>query len=336
MRVWSERSSCTARAAYLLKIAVCTIPRCGIAAIVFLFLGILALFPAFTQYRTYQIIQNTPIQLSAAVLGDGVSLADVKAIDGVESATPVLRIDGQLIGKEAQWSGQILAIDGHFLNIQLKEGQRFPARSNMPVLLVNPAAGFSYGETLRLQINGREWAALVCGILNDESPEPAAYMSYATAADLWPHPRCREMLLRLSGKAQLAEASAQLQRYGILVGIEPDAQDSAPGLLRESGFLFVLSISFLSCALVLLRDRQRLECIQHRDEILALSVTGDISFGQLVLHRNAVLVFLLIPLSAAIAVAWNWFCLQAVVMGLAVFFFVSSGGAMGINIFFGM
>ena len=203
MRVLSERSSCAASAAYLLKIAVCTIPRCGIAAIAFLFLGILALFSACTQYLEYQALQHTPIQLSASVLGDGASIADVLTVDGVHAATPVLRIDAQFTGKSSGWSGQLLAIDGQFLNIPIQEGQVFPARSNMPVLLVNPASGFSCGETIRLFACGQERTALVCGIVNDESPDPAAYMSCMTAASIWPQPQCTEMLLRLSGKHSL-------------------------------------------------------------------------------------------------------------------------------------
>lgn len=299
MRVLSERSSCAASAAYLLKIAVCTIPRCGIAAIAFLFLGLLALFPACTQYLEYQALQHTPIQLSASVLGDGASIADVLTVDGVHAATPVLRIDAQFTGKSSGWSGQVQAIDGQFLNIPIQEGQVFPARSNMPVLLVNPASGFSCGETIRLFACGQERTALVCGIVNDESPDPAAYMSCMTAASIWPQPQCTEMLLRLSGKAQLTKVSAQLQKYGILVDTEPLVQDRAPAILREAGVLLVLGTLLLLCALVLLRNRHKLEHIKHREELLALSAAGDLSFGLLFRLRNAALAFLCLLLAAA-------------------------------------
>lgn len=295
----SERSSCAASAAYLLKIAVCTIPRCGIAAIAFLFLGILALFPACTQYLEYQALQNTPIQVSASVLGDGASIADVLTVDGVHAATPVLRIDAQFTGKSSGWSGQVQAIDGHFLDIPIQEGQVFPSRSNMPVLLVNPASDFSCGETIRLLACGQERAALVCGIVNDESPDPAAYMSCMTAASIWPQPQCTELLLRLSGKAQLPKVSAQLQKYGILVDTEPLVQDRAPAILQEAGVLLVLGTLLLLCALVLLRNRQQLEHIKHREELLALSAAGDLSFGLLFRLRNAALAFLCLLLAAA-------------------------------------
>lgn len=336
MRVLSERFSPAARAAYLLKIAVCTIPRCGIAAITFLFLGIFALFPACTQYKEYQTIQNTPIQTRAAVLGDGVSIEDVLTIDGVKAATPVLRIDAQFTGNEYRWSGQIQAIDSHFLNIQIKEGQLFPAQSNMPVLLVNPASGFSYGETIRIQINGRDWTALVCGILDDGSPEPTAYMSYMTAASIWPQPQCTEILLRLSGKAQLTEASAQLQKYGILVETEPNLEGNSLNVLREARFLLALGIIFLVCSLVLLRGGQRLEYIKHRDELLALSAPGNISFKLLLRLRNATLAFLSILFAAAAAAVLNYFSLQAIVMGITVVFLCFFGRYNLDQYFFGM
>ena len=272
MRVSSERYAPAGRAAYLLKIAVCTIPRCGFAAIAFLFLGFALLFEGCSLHREYQTARSVPFEVRASLAAEAVSLDDVLAIDGVKAATPVVGLTAELAGKDGSLSCEVLAVQGSYLTGPVQEGQCFPDRSNMPVLMVNRAAGFSCGETLQLQAGGRELTAVVCGILGDDSAEPVVRMSYETARALYPQSAGGTLLLVLEGQRGLEQALTELQKLGLLLNAQSAPMDT--DTTRPFRSCFLLAGAFFVCTSSLLRERHRLELLIHKDEMIFLSHAG--------------------------------------------------------------
>ena len=70
-------------AGYICKIALKTVPRCGIAALILLCLGFYFLFPACQTFQQIQAEKNTPFELAATTDSGSIDLSMLMQIDGV-------------------------------------------------------------------------------------------------------------------------------------------------------------------------------------------------------------------------------------------------------------
>lgn len=277
MRVLSERSSCAARAAYLLKIAVCTILRCGIITIVFLYFCFFLMFDGYFLYQEFWTAQRIPVEVRSTVVTESISLDEILGIEGVINASPVVFMDAELVGKDNSLSCEIQAVQGTYLTVSQLEGHIYPDFSNMPVLVVNLAAGFGCGEKVQLRVAERELTAVVSGRCIDDTDEPAVYMSYETALALYPQLASDELLLILEGQIGYEHALTELQKNGLFLNAESAPSDRDSMALFGSSFL--LAGAFLICAISLLRERHHREQMLHKDEMLFLCYSGIVPVG---------------------------------------------------------
>lgn len=272
MRVSSQRFSRAAKRKYLVKIAWRTIPRCGWAALILLIAGLYMLFSACGAWRELWVQQHIPLEITASVTGEDVTLEKLRQVEGIERISPVRRLDARLTSGEHTLSCEILAVLPDYPAFSMSQGGIFPAESNMPYLIVNETAVFAMdntlaiGDTLTLQIDSRAHKAMLCGIFQDGSSEPAVYMSFETAADAFPYAGSRELILTLSGSGAWKTAVSQLRKCGVYPEGEPITEPSWTPISSRGW----ICITILCCAAVLLRERRRLELLTHADEFQAL------------------------------------------------------------------
>lgn len=273
MRVSSERSSHAASIRYLVKIAWRTIPRCGLVALIFLLSGLYMLFDTCGAWRELWAQQHIPVEIIASVIGEAVTLEELRQIEGIERVSPIRCLDAQLISGKHALTCKVLAVLPDYPSFPIIQGGMFPAKSNMPYMIGNEALlalGFSCGETLTIRSEAGERMAMLCGIFQDGSSEPSVYMSFETAAAAFPYAEDRELILTLSGTGAWETAVSQLRKCDVYpegeTGMEPDWE---PFSSRTW-----ISITLLCCAAALLRERRRLELVTHIDELQALRSLG--------------------------------------------------------------
>ena len=110
MRVSSERSSHAASIRYLVKIAWRTIPRCGLVALIFLLSGLYMLFDTCGAWRELWAQQHIPVEIIASVIGEAVTLEELRQIEGIERVSPIRCLDAQLISGEHALTSKVLAV----------------------------------------------------------------------------------------------------------------------------------------------------------------------------------------------------------------------------------
>lgn len=277
LRVSSAQSFNAARAAYLLKIAVCTIPRCGIVTIVFLFFGFFLMVDGYFLYQEFWTAQRAPVEVRSTVVTESISLDGILGIEGVINASPVVFMDAELVGKDHSLSCEIQAVQGTYLTTSQLEGHIYPDFSNMPVLVVNLEAGFGCGEKVQLCVAERELTAVVSGRCIDDTGEPAVYMSYETALALYPQFDSDELLLTLEGRRGYEQSLNELQKNGLFLDEECVPEDRDTMVLLGSCFL--LAGTFLICTISLLRERHLREQLLHKDEMVFLFCSGIVPVG---------------------------------------------------------
>lgn len=275
MRASSEQSSHGAEAAYLLKIAWRTIPRCGAAALLYLLVGLYLIFPVCDRAQGLWEERHSPREITASVPEGPVALDELLQIEGIVGASPLRRMEAEMISGGQSLTCEVRAVQRGYLRLSFTEGTLFPEHSNMPVLVVNEAAAqiLGRGEVTLHQEAGRR-TSQICGVFADGGTEPAAYMSYETAAAVFPQSACRELLLTLSGKYIRESAAAELLGLGVLPEAEAGDEATRETMVREISCGAMLSLGCLLCVGVILRERHRQELAARMEEFAALRLAG--------------------------------------------------------------
>lgn len=272
-------------AAYICKIALKTIPRCGIAALILLCLGLYFLFPACQTFQQIQAEKNTPYELTATTDNSNIDLNTLMQIEGVERISPVINLNAALSLNEYKLDCEIRAVYSSFLNLKFTQGTMYPDNSNMPYLILNEAAAKSFAQgyqtitvspedTVMMNANGADRKAIVCGIFDDGSEVPTVYMSYDVAQKEYGHNGQTELIFLLENKGAAENAVSALQRHNIYGNFDPSITLAWELLHEQCIQPILLSIGLLACATALIREKRSAEITKYRSEIAMLLLSG--------------------------------------------------------------
>lgn len=269
-------------AGHICKIALRTIPRCGIAALILLCMGFYFLFPACQTFQQIQAEKHTPYELTATTDSAGIDLGTLMEIEGVERISPVMDLSATLSLNDSTMNCEIRAVYSSFLHLNFTDGTMYPDSSNMPYLILNkaavktldPAMTISPDDTIMMRVNGTERKAIICGIFDDEKETPTVYMSYDIAQRVYGTNRQTELVILLSNMGSAENAVSALQRQNIYAGFDSNLT-LAWELLQKQGWQnALLSIGLLACAVALIREKRSVERIKAHSETTMLLVCG--------------------------------------------------------------
>ena len=272
----------------IIKLAIRTIPRMGLATILFLFLGIYLIFPTAQLYIDMKQGNAVPCELLISTDGafDEAKLWEVR---GVQSVTPILRFNATLSTKEASCTLTVEAVRSGALKQDQISGSVFPEESNMPYLVLNTAAVKAFRDeagrkTDSLDLDGsfvlsadRELPAKVCGVLEDESLDPMAYMSYSVARTiLSPGGQNSGVTLRLTLDNAGSEPAvvSKLQELGFAAEVDETRAIQWAALQEQLKSSFLLCIGILISSAVLLCQRWKVEMVRYKESYQALELCG--------------------------------------------------------------
>lgn len=309
----SDSTAKTVRAS-ICKIAFKTIPRCGIAALILLCMGIYFLFPACKTFQQIQNEKNTPYELTATTENDSIDLNTLMQIEGVERISPVVNLNATLSLNEYKLDCEIRAVYSSFLSLKFTQGTMYPNSSNMPYLILNKAAakGFAYEyqtitvateDTVMMNANGAERKAIICGIFNDGSETPAVYMSYDAAKKEYGTSGQTELVFLLNNMGSAEDVVTTLQRKNIYASFDPNLTLAWELLQKQCLQTALLSVGLLACAVALIREKRSAEIVKTRSEttILYLSGMTTDAVGQIYPLRIAMAVTFCILVSTVFA-----------------------------------
>ena len=272
----------------IIKLAIRTIPRMGLATILFLFLGIYLIFPTARLYVDMKQGDAVPCELVVSTDG-AFDEAKLWELQGVQSVTPILRFNATLSTKEASCTLTVEAVRSGALKQDQISGSVFPEESNMPHLVLNTAAVKAFRDeagrkTDSLDLDGsfvlsadRELPAKVCGILEDDNPEPMAYMSYSVARTiLSPGGQNIGVTLRLTLDNAGSEPSvvSKLQEFGFMAEADETRAIQWVAYQERLKSSVLLCLGILTSAAVLLRQGWKLEMVQYAESYQALELSG--------------------------------------------------------------
>lgn len=271
----------------IIKLAIRTIPRMGLATILFLFLGIYLIFPTARLY--VDIKQGDAVPCELVVSTDGAfDEAKLWELQGVQSVTPILRFNATLSTKEASCTLTVEAVRSGALKQDQISGSVFPEESNMPYLVLNTAAVKAFRDeagrkTDSLDLDGsfvlsadRELPAKVCGVCEDEKAEPMAYMSYTTAHALFGTSGQHGVTLRLTLDNAGSEPAvvSKLQELGFAAEVDETRAIQWAALQEQLKSSFLLCIGILISSAVLLCQRWKVEMVRYKESYQALELCG--------------------------------------------------------------
>ena len=280
----SDSTAKTVRAS-ICKIAFKTIPRCGIAALILLCMGLYFLFPACQTFQQIQAEKNTPYELTATTDNNSIDLNTLMQIEGVERISPVVNLNATLSLNEYKLDCEIRAVYSNFLSLKFTQGTMYPDSSNMPYLILNePAAkAFSHEyqtitvtpeQTVIMNANGAERKAIICGIFDDGSETPAAYMSYDVAQKEYGSNDQTKLLFLLNNMSSAEDVVTALQRKNIYASFDPNLTLAWELLQKQCWQTAMLSIGLLVCATTLIREKRLVEKQSCHSEINMLHLSG--------------------------------------------------------------
>lgn len=272
-------------AAHICRIALKTIPRCGIAALILLCLGLYFLFPASQTFQQIQTEKNTPYELTATTDSGSIDLNTLLQIEGVKRISPVLKLNSSLSMNGFELDCEIKAVYSSFLSLNFLKGTIYPDSSNMPYLILNKAAAKSFSQehqtitvspedTVMMKVSGADRKAIVCGIFDDGSEMPTVYMSYDVAQKEYGHNGQTELIFLLENKGAAENAVSALQRRNIHASFDPNLTLAWDLLQEQCIQTILLSIGLLACATALIREKRSAEITKYRSEIAMLLLSG--------------------------------------------------------------
>lgn len=267
------------------KIAFKTIPRCGIATIILLCMGLYFLFPACQTFQQIQTEKNTPYELTATTDNNSIDLNTLMQIEGVERISPVVNLNATLSLNEYKLDCEIRAVYGSLLSLKFTQGTMYPNSSNMSYLILNKAAakGFAYEyqtttvateDTVMMNANGAERKAIICGIFDDGSETPAVYMSYDVAQKEYGTSGQTELVFLLNNMGIAENVVSALQRKNIYASFDSNLTLAWELLQKQCWQTVMLSIGLLACAAALIREKRSAEIVKTRSETEMLLLAG--------------------------------------------------------------
>lgn len=299
------------------------IPRFGISAILFLYIGLLFAFPTCDTYLQLREERLVPWEMIGTTDNENIDIEELLLIEGVERISPVIRFDTEIKFGEYKLNCQIQAVHSSFLDVELTEGAVFYDDSNMPFLLLNEAAANSFSSdsnteimiaantNITMTMNNKEVNALICGIFEDEKETPVIYMSYDFAKKKLAQESVTTLCLALSNKGESAQVALSLQKEGVNASYAEN-DDVRWALMAQQVFQFMLScVGFLVCSTLLLRKQFHAE---NREEIQALQICGlDMAeVNQILSNRLVILYFICIIAVSLVAISFSIFSVIAV------------------------
>ena len=267
------------------KIAFKTIPRCGIAALILLCMGLYFLFPACKTFQQIQTEKNTPYELTATTDNSSIDLNALMQIEGVERISPVVNLNATLSLNEYKLDCEIRAVYGSLLSLKFTQGTMYPNSSNMSYLILNKAAArdFAYEyqtitvateDTVMMNANGAERKAIICGIFDDGSETPTIYMSYDVAQKEYGTSGQIELVFLLNNMGSAEDVVSALQRKNIYARFDSNLTLAWELLQTQCWQTVMLSIGQLACAAALIREKRIAEIAKTRSEMEMLLLAG--------------------------------------------------------------
>lgn len=267
------------------KIAFKTIPRCGIASLILLCMGLYFLFPAYQIFRQIQAEKNTPYELTATTQNGHIDLNALKQIEGVDRISPVMNLSASLSLDEYILNCEVRAVYSRFLSLSFTQGSIYPDSSNMPYLILNEAAAKAFSheyqlimvsadDNVTMNINGVEQETIICGIFDDGSQTPVVYMSYDVAQKEYGTSGQTELLFLLNNMGSAEDVVTALQRQNIYASFDSNLTLSWEVLQKQCWQTVLLSFSLLACAIALIREKRAVELSKSRSETAMLLLSG--------------------------------------------------------------
>lgn len=240
----------------LAKLAWKTLPRAGAGVLVLLTAGFFCLFPALTQLHALRREAQAPRELLVPMVR--ADTADsLRAVPGLEAMSPQISLDAGLGWKGEAMELEVKALWADYPSLSFTQGGIFPDGTATAYLALNQAAAQALsgsraapGDSLTLTVGESQVSAILSGVFADDSQAPLAYMSYDTAKRLFEN-RDSSLALRLSNQKAEEDARALLTRLGLTPLEETEATPSTWWMPLS------LSLCFLSCGGLLLRQRRR-------------------------------------------------------------------------------
>ncbi len=265
------------------------------AAFVFLTLGFFLIFLSCNTWRQIRKEKSVPYTLSANVVREQIDLNTLLQVKGIQRVSPVLRLETELSVEEYTLKCPIQAVYSRFLDLKFAEGVLFPDDSNMPYLVLNKAAAeaFATPEDEKITVTAntevllksgeQECKANVCGIFDDGSETPTAFMSYDTAIKEFSQSASNELLLALEGKGACADVVRNIRRLGLNASVDENESLRWDLLGQQVWLLALVSIGFTVCAYCLNAQNTRYnQATQHREESALLISGMDMSAVEMI------------------------------------------------------
>lgn len=272
------------------KIAFKTILRYGWAAIIFLTLGLYFLFPACKSWEEIQKERKQPYELQGMVAGTA-QLEKYMEVENIQAVSPVISFQATLSDGSFSLSTPVNAVSAGYVRLELKEGNLFHDQSNMPFVILNSYAAKHFvdedkkesvvhiNDSVMISLNNSEEKAVICGIFEDDTESPIAYMSYYEAAKYFPKEETVNLLFLLTGKGAAEKAVKDLNRQSVDVALDENAIVRWKLLQQQAAQYLILALGFLVCSIVLMHQRNRLEEGQFTFEYQRLLLSGLTSRG---------------------------------------------------------
>ena len=267
------------------KIALKTIPRCGIAAFILLCMGLYFLFPACKTFQQIQTEKNTPYELTATTDSSNIDLNALLQIDGVERISPVINMIVTLSLEDYKLDCEIRAVYSSYLSLKFTQGNMYPDSSNMPYLILNKAAakGFAYEyqtitvateETVMMNTNGAKRKAIICGIFDDGSDIPVGYMSYDVAQKEDKSNDRTELVFLLRNLTVANDVTSALRRQYMYTNFDPSFLQELEVLNTQCGYAAISCSCFLFIGSYLVTEKRREERKWSVGELHGMLISG--------------------------------------------------------------
>lgn len=224
-----------------------------------------------------------------------IDLNSLLQVKGIQRVSPVLRLETDLSVEEYTLKCPIQAVYSRFLDLKFAEGVLFPDDSNMPYLVLNKAAAeaFATPEDEKITITANtevllkcgelECKANVCGIFDDGSETPAAFMSYDTAIKEFSQSASNELLLALANKGASADVVRSIRRLGLNASFDENESLRWELLGQQVWLLALMSLGFIVCTYCLNAQNTRYnQATQHKEESALLISGMDMSAVEMI------------------------------------------------------
>ena len=279
----------------LWKFAVRTWRRIGVLYIVGITISAFGMMAAGNAFFTMQEEKSQPSQLSVAAehITDD-TLAEIEKIDGVLSVTGVIDVAATLHAGEWKAELVIQGVKPGWLEGTYTQGAAFQDGTSMPYLVLNEAAVRLFTDADGKEIDEKEmpdWGksvyldgekpltVKVCGVIQDDSEEPKAYMSISQAKNTLLHmgiiPAYSSALIQTQDMGSEEQVLGQLAQLGLMgASTKPELQESWKRAELELSYLFTASILILLCAGLIAQKNMAMDAIAHTPEYDQLKGMG--------------------------------------------------------------